>query len=850
MPRPPQVPQRRQPMPKVNKNSGKSIELFRQGFALHKEGNLLDAKVLYISALKLNSNNYDANHLLGVIELHSTNYPAAIELINKAIKIHPSDPVSYYNLGIALKGMNQSDAAYASFKRAIDLRPDYVEAHYNLGVINQEIGRPDAAVVNYDKAIEVRPDYPDAYYNRGVALQELKNSDAALSSYDKAIQLKPDYAAAYTNRGNTLKGLRKFEEALASYDKSLEINPHAPDTYSNRGATLIDLNRLDEALESFNKALAIKSDYVDALTNKGIALSNLNRLEEALECYEKGLSINPESGEIYINKGVTLNKLNRLDEALINFDKAITLRPNSFEAYLNRGNSLKELHRTHEALDSFNKAIELKPDYAQAYNNRAFTYSDLQKLDESLESFDKALFLKPDYDLVFGAWFHIKMKLCDWSSLSDALERYEKGIRNRKLVTSPFPPLSLIDNPQLHKEVSRLYAEIKHPKSNVLGNFLNHTPNGKIRVGYYSADFHNHATAYLMAELFEIHDSEKFEFYAFSFGPHKSDEMRTRVSAAFDKFFDVRNMSDREVAKMSRDIEIDIAVDLKGYTTDGRVGVFAEGCAPIQVNYLGYPGTMGVDYYDYIIADKTIIPHEKELDYAEKVVRLPNSYQVNDSKRIISSNVFTKEEFNLPENSFVFCSFNNSYKILPSTFDGWMRILEEVPDSVLWLLEDNPTGVKNLRKEAELRGVDGARLIFAKRMILDMHLARHQLADLFIDTFPCNAHTTTSDSLWAGLPVLTLMGESFASRVAASLLHAVGLPELITRTQEEYESKAIQLAQNSNELVNIKIKLKQNKLKTPLFNGELFARHLESAYETMYRRHQGGLRPASFQVDP
>jgi predicted O-linked N-acetylglucosamine transferase (SPINDLY family) len=371
-----------------------------------------------------------------------------------------------------------------------------------------------------------------------------------------------------------------------------------------------------------------------------------------------------------------------------------------------------------------------------------------------------------------------------------------------------------------------------------------HAPNGKIRIGYYSADFHDHATARLMAQLLEEHDTERFEVYGFSFGPDRDDGMRRRVCAAVNEFFDVRKKTDIEVAELSRELKIDIAVDLKGYTQDARPGIFAHGCAPVQVNYLGYPGTMGAEYMNYLIADSTVSPEETRACYTEKLVYLPGSYQVNDSKRSISSTIFAREEVGLPSEGFVFCSFNNNYKITPSSFDGWARILSAVEGSVLWLLEDNPTAAKNLRQEAEIRGIAGSRLVFAERMPLHEHLARHRLADLFLDTLPCNAHTTASDALWAGLPVLTCMGRSFAGRVAASLLRSLDLSELVTNTQEAYERRAKELAANPAELARIRNKLAKNRGTGPLFDGKTFAKQIEAAYQVMYDRYKAGLPPA------
>ena len=351
-----------------------------------------------------------------------------------------------------------------------------------------------------------------------------------------------------------------------------------------------------------------------------------------------------------------------------------------------------------------------------------------------------------------------------------------------------------------------------------------------------------------MAELFELHDKTQFELFGFSFGPITNDEMRQRIEKSFDRFIEVGNKSDIEIAKLSRHFNIDIAVDLKGFTQDSRTGIFSYRAAPIQVNYLGYPGAMGAKYIDYIIADRTLIPVESQSCYSEKVVYLSDSYQVNDRRRIISDKQFSKEELGLPENGFVFCCFNNNYKILPTTFEGWMRILNAVDDSVLWLLQDTQLVVDNLKKEARKHGIDEQRLVFAERMLLSEHLARHRQADLFLDTLPYNAHTTASDALWAGLPVLTLKGKSFASRVAASLLNANDLPGLITETQQGYESLAIELALNPKKLADIKLKLANNNLTAPLFDTPLFTKKLEAAYIEMYERHQRDLQPDNILI--
>jgi predicted O-linked N-acetylglucosamine transferase (SPINDLY family) len=618
----------------------------------------------------------------------------------------------------------------------------------------------------------------------------------------------------------------------------------------DEGLALHRLGKLPEAKVIYERILQEQSNHFDALQLLATAYRQQNNAQTALMHFDKALQVNQTNAVVFNNRGNALRDLNRLDEALKSFDEAIRLQPDHVYAYNNRGLILQDLKRLDEALKSYDEALRLKSDYAEAYCNRGNVLKDLKRLDEALKSYDEALRLKPDREFLFGARLHTQMQLCDWSELPGQLKQLDSLVVGDQKAILPFPFLALTDNPAQHLLASKIYIEAEYPTSPVLGDCIKRAPDGKIRIGYYSSDFHNHAISYLIAELFEAHDAKKFELYGFSYGPNKNDEMRKRVSAGFRQFVEASDRSDFEIAKMSRELGIDIAVNLNGFTQNARTGIFSMRCAPIQVNYLGYPGTMGAPYIDYIVADSTLISQESQRFYTEKIVYMPHSYQVNDSTRKIANKTFTRSELGLPEEGFVFCCFNNNYKILPATFDCWMRLLLAVKGSVLWLFEDNPTAAINLRREAELRGVDASRLVFAKRMKLDEHLARHRVADLFIDTFPYNAHTTASDSLWAGLPVLTLMGQSFASRVAASLLNALDLSELITLTQDAYEARAIELAMNPDMLEQIKAKLHRNRLTSPLFDGHTFAKHLEVAYSEMYSRYALGLAPSHIVVQP
>lgn len=605
---------------------------------------------------------------------------------------------------------------------------------------------------------------------------------------------------------------------------------------------------LDRAEAIYQAILRTQPKHFFSMHYLGVVAYQTGRLETAFKLISEAIKVNPSNAAAYSNFGLVLQKLKRFDEAVASFERALALEPANAAAYNNRGIALKEVQRLDEALASYDQALALKPDYVDACYNRGNLLKDLERFEEALSSYERGLALNPDFEFLRSKAIHTRMKLCRWDGLQRRIDDLKHAVLNTKQANTPFSLLGLFDSPDLHKQAAMRFSQTRHPPGAGLGPISKRVADGKIRVAYFSADFHNHATSYLMAELFEAHNTDRFKLYGFSFGPDSHDEMRSRVSSAFDQFLDVRQKSDRDVARLAREQGIDIAIDLKGYTEDARTDIFAERCAPIQVNFLGYPGTMGSNYMDYVIADRIVIPEDRQSDYTEKVVLLPHCYQVNDSHRMISTRVYSKQEFDLPESGFVFCCFNQAYKIQPATFDGWMRILAAVEGSVLWLMDDNPAATLNLRKEAEVRGIDGRRLVFARRLPLDEHLARHRLADLFIDTLPYNAHTTASDALWAGLPILTCMGRSFASRVAASLLNAIGLPELVTESLSQYEKLAIELALNPEKLKSIRMKLERNRTTSPLFNGKMFARHLECAYEKMYARYQTGAPPEQIQV--
>ncbi|ADU98291.1 tetratricopeptide repeat protein [Alicycliphilus denitrificans] len=692
------------------------------------------------------------------------------------------------------------------------------------------------------------PDDAQACNTQGNTWLQANRVADAIKAYDRAIALQADYLDPHFNRGNALLRLGRKAEALTAFERAIALAPGLALAHYNRATVLEGMGREQESMDSYRQVLCIEPGHVQAQFNLGCLHLRRKAYGEAVACMDRVLALEPRLAQAHNNRGNALLKSRHLLEAVASFDQALALQPQYADALVNRGNARLQRKEHAQAFADLDRAIRLNPDQAQSRQLMGTLLRDSKRHEEALQEFQRAWRCNPGQPGLLTDILGAKTAVCDWHNIGAGIDRLGQAVAQRQPGVSPFSVAVLCDDPALQLQAARNFVAADYPENPLLGPVAPRADGGRIRVGYYSADFHHHATAILMAELFELHDRERFEWFAFSFGPDSQDAMHARVRQAFDHFLDVRDRSDEAVARLSRELGIDIAVDLKGFTQDTRFGIFSYRCAPVQVSYLGYPGTTGADYIDYAIADKVVLPPQARCHFSEKVVYLPHSYQVNDSKRRIADRAFTREALGLPATGFVFCCFNNNYKILPQMLDGWGRILHAVEDSVLWLLEDNPAVSRNLLREAQARGIAPQRLVFAQRMPLDEHLARHRLADLFLDTLPCNAHTTASDALWAGLPVLTCAGQSFASRVAASLLHAVGLPELVTETQGAYEARAIALARDAGQLDALRSRLHAQAPASPLFDARRFARDLEAAYVVMHARAVQGLPPEAFKV--
>lgn len=684
-------------------------------------------------------------------------------------------------------------------------------------------------------------------FTRALALHQAGRIDEAERIYQRILDAQPDSANVLHYLGVCCYQRGNHAVAAQHIRRALAINGQEPMAQNNLGLVCQALKRLDEALACFDQALAQNSDDAVALNNRGLVLHDLRRFDEAVLDFTRATQLRGDFAEAFANLGKTHLAQQHLFEALSACDAALALQPRLAVAHALRGSVLRDLRRYDGALASWAQALALQPDFAEVHFNLGSALHELRRYEDAVASQNRAMALNPNMPYLRGDLLHDRMQCCDWAGFATQSALVLAAIDRNETAAHPFAVLGLPSTAEQQQRCARanvndMFAPAATPMWR--GERYVHE---RIRVAYVSADLRNHPTSHLIAGLIDRHDRARFEIIGIYIGPPSADIWRQRMERSFDRFFDVATHSDEHIARLIRELEIDIAVDMMGHTGFARTGVFALRPAPVQLNYLAYPGTMGASYIDYIVADATLIPPSQQAFYDEKIVYLPHSYQINDSgKRIATAP--TRADVNLPENAFVFCCFNGGFKITPDVFDVWMRLLNKIPGSVLWLLDGSPAAVRNLRREAQQRGVAADRLIFAERMALPEHLARHRCADLFLDTFHYNAHTTASDALWAGLPVLTCAGATFASRVAASLLNAIGLPALITRSSDEYEAAAYELSTHPERLAEIRATLAANRLTQPLFDTEASTRHLESAYRSMYARHQAGLAPDHIRV--
>jgi protein O-GlcNAc transferase len=811
-------------------------QVLKQAVDAHKAGQSQKAHRLYAAILKVQPKHPDANHNTGLLNVGFGKIELALPFFKTALEANPSTAQFWYSHIVAL----------IKLEKLIDAKVLLDQAN-SKGIKGTDFDHLEQRLNKANKALSIKPDYADGFYNMGNALQMQDKLEEAIEAYNKALSIKPDFADALYNMGIGFQKQSKLEEAIEAYNKALSIKPDYVDAYNNMGITFRKQGKLEEAIEAYNKALSIKPDYASAYYNMGNALKDQGKLEEAIEAYKKALSIKPDYASAYYNMGNALKDQGKLEEAIEAYKKALSIKPDYADAFYNMGITFRKQGKLEEAIEAYNKALSIKPDYADAYYSMGNALKDQEKLEEAIEAYKKALSIKPDHEAARVANLYQSARICNWDSIAKDLNLIpELGISEKHV--SPFALLPLEDAPDRHFTRSKTYASASYPQKTLPPRDRPSKSPKCIRIGYFSTDFKEHPVAYLIAKVLEQHNRNQFEVFGYSLCGSSSGEMRQRLAKTFDCFIDAKDMIDKDISLRARQDKIDIAIDLNGYTQNARTGIFAYRAAPIQINFLGYPGTLGAEFMDYIVADRFLIPGENQKHFNEKPLYLPNTYMPTDDSRELSQKPMNRSDMGLPDDAFVFCCFNNNYKISPAEFDIWMRLLTKVENSVLWLRQSNQFSHINIKNEAQKRKVDPSRIVFADKLPMDEHLARHRLADLFVDTFAFNAHTTATEALWAGLPVVTKIGLGFAARVAGSLLNAVGLPELVTETERDYEALILELATNPTKLARIKEKLATNRLTQPLFNTELYTKHLESGYLQAYESYFQGNLPQTIIV--
>jgi protein O-GlcNAc transferase len=719
------------------------------------------------------------------------------------------------------------------------------EANRLLGRALVSLGRAAEGAVALAAAVSSQPEDCEARVELGNVLAALRQPKDAVGHYQIAVAARPTQLQWRINLAALLSELGRHEEAVREADSVLALDPNNATALFNQAISLLAMSQPRAACERLTRCALLTPGDPKVHNNLGLALAADHQYEAALRCYDEALRLNPDYGRALNNRGAALMNLGRFEEALRDLQRAIEIEPRNVRALLNRGAALRALRRYEAALESYQLAF---PDIDALASATDILLKDLRRRgSDALACAGKLYQLAPDRDGVAGAYHAASQRMAQWSDYELRVARIVAGVRAGRRPADPFRFLWVTDSPEDQLACARAAAASIPPQAPLwTGEIYQHS---RIRVGYLSSDFYGHATAYLAAGLFERHDRQRFECFALSHGgPAAGDPMRARLEAAFEHFEDVQALSTQEIAEHVRALEIDVLVDLKGYTGDSRIEVLSHRPAPIQVHYLGYPGTLGAPFVDYLIADRHVIPESQASHYTEQIVHLPHTYQVTDDRRVADGRSVTRERAGLPVNGLVLAAFHQTYKLNPPVFEIWMRLLRRLPEASLWLLDSNLGAEPQLIAEAAARGIEPERLCFAPQVPQAEHLSRQRLADLLLDTWPYSSHTTSSDALWVGLPVVALTGRSFASRVSGSILRAAGFPELVTESLGDYEALITRTCTQPGRLSALRQRIESTVRGSPLFDTEGFTRALENGYMQMYTRHHAGLPPAPIEV--
>ena len=796
--------------------AGNSLNALERAVAAHQAGKLAEAEKLYQAALGDDGGNVELLYRLSVLNAQLRRFDTALQFADRALV---GDP------GIA-------------------------QLHFHRAELLATLRSDDAALDAYRQALAIDPNHLDALNVFGDLLNSKGRAAEALPLPERALTLQPGHVPALNNRANALQALGRSSEALRDFDHALRLNPGNPAILFNRASALMSLKRYAEAEADCRTALAHAPGNVAALFNLGKAQSRRGKFAEALATSDRLIALQPGNAAAWCERGNILAGLQRHKQAWVCLDKSLAIDPDLPDAWFASAMLYSSFLQHEQALKCFRRVAALQPDNADVSCRLGEALRPLGRYEEALIAFEDALRIDKDHPFVRGQVAWLKLARGNWQGMESGIAEVVQAVRAGRAAAIPLDLLALTDSAEDQLRGAQIHATefFRKPEASLWRG--ERYANRRIRLAYVSADFRDHAVSFLIAGLLEQHDRSRFELFGYSLTGESASRLGARVQGAFEHFTALKGVTEAQAARELREQHIDIAVDLMGPTLNAKPEMFARRPCPVQVNYLGFPGTLGTDFHDYIIADAYVIPPGGEHHYAEKVVRLPDTFQCNDAKRSPATPTRSRAEAGLPDDAVVFCCFNASAKVTPTVFDAWMQVLRAVPHSVLWLFAQHPVLRANLQREALARGIDAQRLLFAPRAEYVEHLGRLALADVFLDTLPFNAGTTASDALWAGLPVLTRSGEAFAARMAGSLLHAIGMPELVTSSPEAYVALAIRLGKEPEFLAATKAKLGANRFTRPLFNTDRFRRHIEAAYTAMWERTQRGEAPDHLTIAP
>ncbi|XP_019179993.1 PREDICTED: probable UDP-N-acetylglucosamine--peptide N-acetylglucosaminyltransferase SEC [Ipomoea nil] len=837
--------------------------------AWKEKGNIDVAIRYYLVAIEFRPNFADVWSNLASAYMRKGRLTEAAQCCRQALALNPSLVDAHSNLGNLMKTQGLVQEAYTCYVEALRIQPTFAIAWSNLAGLFMEAGDLNRAVQYYKEAVKLKPNFPDAYLNLGNVYKALAMPQEAIMCYQRALQVRPDYAMAFGNLASLYYEQGNLDMAILNYRRAISCDAGFLEAYNNLGNALKDSGRVEEAIHCYRQCLSLQPNHPQALTNLGNIYMDWNLVSAAAQCYKATLVVTTGLSAPFNNLAIIYKQQGSYADAISCYNEVLRIDPLAADGHVNRGNTYKEIGRVNEAIQDYLRAITIKPSMAEAHANLASAYKDSGNVEVAIKSYRQALILRPDFPEATCNLLHTLQCVCDWDNREQMFIEVEE-ILQRQIKMSvlpsvqPFHAIAYPLDPMLALDISRKYAQ----HCSVIASryslpSFNHPPslpikggsgNVRLRVGYVSSDFGNHPLSHLMGSVFGMHDKENVEVFCYALSPNDGTEWRLRIHSEAEHFKDVSSMSSDMIARMINEDQIQILINLNGYTKGARNEIFAMQPAPIQVSYMGFPGTTGATYIHYLVTDEFVSPTRYSHIYSEKLVHLPHCYFVNDYKQkncdVLDPDCLPKRsDYGLPEDKFIFACFNQLYKMDPEICTTWCNILKRVPNSALWLLRFPAAGELRLRAYAAAQGVQPDQIIFTDVAMKQEHIRRSSLADLFLDTPLCNAHTTGTDVLWAGLPMVTLPLEKMATRVAGSLCLATGLgDEMIVNNMKEYEEKAVSLALDRPKLQDLTNRLKAARITCPLFDTERWVRNLERAYFKMWNLYCSGQHPLPFKV--